>query len=486
MPALMTTIKRGLQSPSQQEREVPSDFLKSKKTVEAASLSGPRVYSTDLLANHLVLTDVDGSVREAARALKIKILTKGVVVLNSSHLMDPLGAALVARHPDLLTGDGLLPAFRVGDSTFKVPRAESLPSYEAVGLGEKELADHLSFLERHVSQVMPWEIADVGEQFRQRLIGGLSADKSAITTFLLGVQDGEQWRDKLIGSFADLEMGRDRHLQEFVAELPGQIRERVDAYCQATYHLVGTTVVNCETGTDLSAMSSFKAESLVLANRDSSAKALTEEAIFLRAFLGHALELIQCALTPTAVIDAMSFADVHKVSEALRERGFQAKYDELLAAAVKAATSTDAVATMEEIDFNLVAETSRDIARSFQDYLDNEVGKYRPAEIDLIAGDALRAGADLGLDLVQMVPGVGSAVAVVKGGLNFAKSAGLSARAFALNNDSERAYRAANERRQEEFRAVVHRLGVSDKKRSELIDAASALADIHHIRTRRA
>ncbi len=465
---------------------MPSNFLNDKKTVTASSLSGPRVYSTDLLANHLVLTDVDGSVREAARALKIKILTKGVVVLNSSHLMDPLGAALVVRNPDLLSGEGLLPAFRVGDTTFKVPLEESLPSYAAVGLGEKELADHLSFLERNVSQVMPWEIAGVGEQYRQRLIDGLSADKSAIATFLLSLREGERWRDGLIKGFADLEMGRDRHLQEFVAELPDGIRQRVDAYCQATYHLIGTTVVNCETGTDLSAMSGFKAESLVLANRDSSAKAITEEAIFLRAFLGHALELIQCSLTPTAVIDAMSFADVHKVSEALRARGFQAKYDELLAAAVKAATSTDAVATMEEIDFNLVATLSRDIARSFQEYLDNEVGKYRPAEVDLLAGDALRAGADLGLDLAQMIPGLGGVISLVKGGLNFAKSAGLSARGLALNSDSERAYRAANERRQEEFRAVVHRLGISEKKRSELIDAASALADIHHIRTRRA
>ena len=465
---------------------MPSDFLKGRKTVAAASLSGPRVYSTDLLANHLVPADVEGSVREAARALKIKILTKGMVVLNSSHLMDPLGAALVVRNPDLLSGGGLLPAFRVGDATFKVPLEENLPSYAAVGLGEKELADHLSFLERNVSQVMPWEIAGVGEQYRQRLIDGLSADKSAIATFLLGDRDGDEWRDRLIKGFADLEMGRDRHLQEFVAELPGNIRERVDAYCQATYHLVGTTVVNCETGTDLSAMSSFKAESLVLANRDSSANALTEEGIFLRAFLGHALELIQCSLTPTAVIDAMSFADVHKVSEALRERGFQAKYDELLASAVKAATSTDAVATLEEIDFNVVAGLSRDIARSFQEYLDNEFPKYRPAEVDLLAGDALRAGADVGLDLAQTIPGVGNAISIVKGGLNFAKSAGLAARGLALNRDSERAFHAASERRQEEFRRVVHRLGISDKKRSELMDAASALADIHHIRTRRA
>lgn len=137
--------------------EMPSEFLKDRKKVAASSLSGPRVYSTDLLANHLILTDVDGSVREAARALKIKILTKGVVVLNSSHLMDPLGAALVARNPDLLSGEGLLPAFRVGDATFKVPLKENLPSYAAVGMGEKELADHQSFLERNVSQVMPWE-----------------------------------------------------------------------------------------------------------------------------------------------------------------------------------------------------------------------------------------------------------------------------------------------------------------------------------------
>ena len=462
-----------------------SDFLKDRKTVAATALLGPRVYSTDLLTNHLTNADVEGSVREAARALKIKVLTKGTVVLNSSHLMDPLGAALVTRHPDILAGEGLLPAFRIGDPTFKVPPGDSLPSYEAVGLGEKDLTDHLHYLERHVSQVMPWEIADVGERYRQRLIAGLSADHSAIATFLLGARDGAEWRNKLINGFSDLEMSRDHHLQEFVAELPAELRDRVDAFCQATYHLVGTTVVNCETGTDLSPMSSFKAESLVLANRDSSAKSLSEEAIFLRAFMGHALELIQCVLAPTAVIDAMSFADVHKVSAALRQQGFQTKYDELLAAAVLAATSTDALTTMEAIDFGSVAAVSRDIAASFQEYLDGELGHYRPRELDLVTGDALRAGTDLGLDLVQMVPGVGSVVAFTKGGLNLAKTAGLSARTFALK-DNELAFAAANERRRDEFLAVVGRLNISPNKRSQLIEAAAALADIYGIRTRRA
>ena len=462
-----------------------SDFLKGRKAVAAASLRGPRVYSTDLLTNHLANTDVEGSVRDAARALKIKILTKGMVVLNSSHLMDPLGVALVARHPDVLAGEGLLPAFRVGDATFKVPPRENLPSYMAVGLGEAELADHLHYLERHVSQVMPWEIADVGERFRQRLIDGLSVDESAIVTFLLSARDGAEWRKKLISSFSDLEMARDRYLQEFVAELPGDIRDRVDAFCQATYHLVGTTVVNCETGTDLSPMSNFKAESLVLANRDSSAQSLSEEAIFLRAFRGHALELIQCVLAPAAVIDALSFQDIHRISAALRQTGFQAKYDELLETAVLAATSTDALATMEAIDFSSVAAVSREIAASFQDYLDGELGQYRPRELDLVGGDALRAGTDLGLDLVQAIPGVGSVVAFAKGGLNLAKTAGLSARTFALK-DNALAFAAANERRRDDFLGVVGRLNVSANKRSQLIEAAAALADIYAIRTRRA
>jgi hypothetical protein len=47
-----------------------------------------------------------------ARALKIKIITKGLVTLNCAHLISPLGVHLLKVHPDLFDGEALLPAFR--------------------------------------------------------------------------------------------------------------------------------------------------------------------------------------------------------------------------------------------------------------------------------------------------------------------------------------------------------------------------------------
>ena len=57
-----------------------SEFFKGRSIIEPQDLKGPRVYSTDLLPSFYDPARVQESVVLAARALKIKIITKGLAV----------------------------------------------------------------------------------------------------------------------------------------------------------------------------------------------------------------------------------------------------------------------------------------------------------------------------------------------------------------------------------------------------------------------
>lgn len=461
-----------------------ANFLETRKTISAESLIGPRVYSTDLLSSHLNNPDVDGSVLQAARALKIKLLTKGTVVLNSTHLVDPLGMKLCMAHQDPLFGDGLLPAFRVGDATIKMPTT-NFAGYHAVGISENQVADHITWLERRITQVMPWEISDVGERLRERLIASLASDHSAIAKALSQLGADVKWRDKLIAAFTEMDMSRDRHLQGYVASLPETIRDAVSTFCQASYHAVGTTVVNCEVGTDLSPLSKFKADSILLANRDTLESELTDESIFLKVFLGYALNQIQSYFIPTQIIDLIPFSDVHRISKTLRHQGFQEKYERILHTAIRTGVCGDALQTLEQIDFEEVGDVSRKLASAFQAYLDEEFGHYVPREADLATSELMEVTADLGMDVLGLIPGAGSVVSAAKMTFNAAKVPALTI--SALNSgESEKGFAAAGRRRQEEISGVINRLHVSKQKQSQLLDAAAALSDICTLRIQRA
>jgi hypothetical protein len=73
-------------------------FFTGRKIVKAEELAGPRVYSTDLIRTLFDPGDPANSRATSARALKIKIITKGLVTLNSAHLVSPLGVHLLDKH----------------------------------------------------------------------------------------------------------------------------------------------------------------------------------------------------------------------------------------------------------------------------------------------------------------------------------------------------------------------------------------------------
>src|SRR3546814_6458130 len=89
-----------------------ANFLDTRRVVKAEELRGPRIYSTDLLPSHFNPEQPEESVELAARALKVKMITKGIVTLNSAYLVSPLGVLLMDKHPDLFSGEAIVHAFR--------------------------------------------------------------------------------------------------------------------------------------------------------------------------------------------------------------------------------------------------------------------------------------------------------------------------------------------------------------------------------------
>ena len=82
-------------------------------------------------------------------------------------------------------------------------------------------------------------------------------------------------------------------LRNYISAHPQPARELLTCFAAACYHMNGTRVVNCETGTDLYPLSDFKAADVVLAMRDAEAQFLSDESVFLKAFMGLALNRIR-------------------------------------------------------------------------------------------------------------------------------------------------------------------------------------------------
>lgn len=110
---------------------------------------------------------------------------------------------------------------------------------------------------------------------------------------------------------------------------------------------------------------------------------------------------------------------------------------------------------------------------------------YVTRETDLAKGEFMAVANDLGLDVLQMIPGAGSVVSAAKMGINATRVPALSIKALALR-DGEQAFIEAGVRRRDEITSVINRLHVSGRKQSQLLDAAAALADIGAVRVRRA
>lgn len=387
-------------------------FFDSRKVVNAEDLRGPRVYSTDMTPSLYDASDGASSIRVTERALKIKIISKGLVTLNCAHLVTPFAVRLFERNPDLLSGDGIVPAFR-RDKAGLADYVESVEGFHAAGITDKQLDEHISRLEGSTRTVMPWELGDVGKRYRDLVVEGLRSDISTISLQLGQAGFSRSERERIAMEVEGLDFGKSANLRQYIAGLPESIRGPINRFTTACYHMIGTSVVRCETGTDLNPLSDFKMEDILLAGQVGESERLSEEAVFLDLFLATALDTIQSGAYPSQIIDAIPFKHAHTLSSVLREQGFQQKYDDVIQVYTEAATTTDKRQALEQIDPVAIASAVSELGETFKRAILAELPNYTTMEREESQRELYRSGTDLGKDLIGFVPYVGPAISAI-------------------------------------------------------------------------
>ncbi len=460
-----------------------SSFLNARTQIKAESLRGPRIYSTDLFPSHFDASDPEGSVEVTARALKVKILTRGLVSLNSAYLVSPLAVLLFDRHPDLLAGPAILPAFRE-DKESLTDLISSNEDALAYGIDQQRMDDHIARLNGAIMQVMPWALADVGERLRTLLIGGLANPQALIVRTLTANGLDSAAIATIVTDLERLPLDDSIILRNYTAGLPAEAQAPFNHFAAASYHMVGTGVVRCEAGTDLSPLSAFRAADVLLAG-DSRPEMLSEEAIFTEAFMAFALDSIQAAALPSQILDSLDFTTVHKISAALREQGFQDKYDGVVRQYLTTAALPDGTEALASIDPDMIAHVATELATRFQTSVLAELPHYT-TQVQVEAREQLvQTRADIAKDFAAATPGLGNVISLADALTHGAKAVTAWQEARTVR-DVQTALAESHRARGEKIGAAVAGLKVDDQRRTSLLDAVALLSDVHGIAIARA
>jgi hypothetical protein len=459
-------------------------FFNGRTVIKAEDLKGPRVYSTDLVPSLFDVGHVGESVAVAARALKIKILTKGLVTLNSAYLISPLAIHLFDAHPDVLSGPAILPAFRI-DKNGLEDLVTSNESMGAAGIDESRLREHIARIDQSVKQVMPWDLGNVGEQFKRLILEGLRNNSSTIYHALSSVGLTAADTEKVAHDIESIDFRDSVNLRNYISDVSQPARGLLSSFSTACYHINGTSVVQCETGTDLSPLSDFKAADVLLAARDARPEILSDEAVFLEAFMGFALDTIQASILPSQMIDALDFKTIHALSGALREEGFQDKYDGVVRQYVTNSGLADARQALDSLDEEAIAGVAGELAKAFKAAIIAELPGYKLQIQSDAKGELIRAGTDVAREAAGMVPVLSNVIAfadTIGGAADKMEAVGD----FLTVRDQGAAFSRAREKRTEEIKKAIVGLNVSEKKKTKLLDAVALLSDVHGISIRRA
>src|SRR3546814_10947039 len=85
---------------------------------------------------------------------------------------------------------------------------------------------------------------------------------------------------------------------------------------------------------------------------------------------------------PSQIIDSLDFATVHKLGDALRETGFQDKYDGIIRDYRNAAAIPDGEEALHALDAEGIAEVAAGLAREFEDTVLTELIAYHPRIVE--------------------------------------------------------------------------------------------------------
>jgi hypothetical protein len=210
-------------------------------------------------------------------------------------------------------------------------------------------------------------------------------------------------------------------------------------------------------------------------------EALSDEAIFLQAFMGYALDTIQTSVLPSGVIDSLSFQTVHQLSTALRAQGFQTKYDQITRQYLTATSFDRPQDALDAIDEEAIASVAEELTKVFKTEILAELPDYKIAIQSEAKENLYRTGGDILRDAIKALPVVGHCVAVIDGG-----AAASSAVASLLSvRDQGAAFKEAHKQKAEKISGAILSLQTSPQKKTKLLDVVALLSDIHGITIQR-
>lgn len=437
----------------------------------ANSLTGPRVYSTDFHPRSIM-----GGYDETglARGLKVKLLTKGVVTINGGHLLNPAAFKFIEANPALLTEGMLLPAIREDKGGFGAYVPDNADHYRAAKWSDADVAKVVEFLDAHVNTVLPWKVEQAQEHYRERLIWGLTAEQSFARRRLLQIEGyGSDQLARLAEAVAKADLREDAAIDRLIAAEPETVRESLSRFADAAYHLVGTSVVNCETGLDVSELAHRRFAELGGGDIYNDDKLLTDTNVFLRCCFESAMQAINETAFPTHVLDILPFEAIAKIRLRLQDQGFQEAYDRVIRTFISRLSATD-IGSLESWDAAETTDLVAGLAKHFRDYYDQELPGYRKTIQEQRAADAISSGVSAAKGVGGGVPGIGELISVldaVHDGASALKAAG-DAVAY---RDHQAANRAARAHRDEMMDAALKHLSPKNE--------AKILTGLRQIRT---
>ena len=453
-------------------------FLSQRTLVPASTLSGPRVYSTDLHSSNFQPDHVDDFVVTTARALKAKMLTKGTVTVHMSHLLSPGGIRFLQAFPAALQCGALLPAFREDKESVGDYVNDHEAAYHAFGIDDAQVARIVSLLEGSFERVMPWQLGDVHAQYRERIVSGLVDPGSTARQRLLAANgNNEKQIDSIAAEVAAGDFSEDGSMRRFLSGTDPSIRPILGYYEQAVYHMVGTSVVNCESGTDLSPASTFGA--LVVAENDYSLAQprISDIDVFMRFFLGEAFDAMQSGAMPVAVLDTMPFEYIDRVNQRLRDAKFHERYDDVVNAAI-VKLNLASPEFVEDFDGEAFAEMAAAIHKEFVCEIEKEVRDYNSAAYEEARAEAIGQTQNIGLSIASSVPLLGSVVTVYQGVSDYRKFLGAAHRAGDLATP-EGFQTFGPEQKKENLKEIIENAELSETSKTRLLDGAKLLCDFN-------
>lgn len=410
----------------------------------AATLTGPRVYSTEFHPRSIM----GGGTDELAlgRSLKVKLLTKGVVTINGGHLLNPSAFKIVSANPSLLTEGMLLPAIREDKGSFQAYIPDNANHYLAAKWTDADIAKALDFLNAHVSAALPWRVEQAQERYRERLVWGLTAGHSFARRRLLQIE-GYRPEDlaRLAEAIKQAELREDAAVDRIIAAEPAPAREALTRFADAAYHLVGTSVVNCETGLDVSALAERRFSEFGAGDIYGDESLLTDANVFVRCCFETAMQAISETAFPTHVLDVLPFDAIAKIRRRLHDQGFQTAYDQVIRTFTDRLVETG-VTDIESWQPDETTDLVASLARHFRTYFDEEIPGYRKAIQERRTAEAISAGVSTAKGVGGSVPGIGEVISVLDvlgEGAKAAKAAGdaLAFRDHDVANKAARVHR---------------------------------------------